>query len=177
MIGIRLANEEDMKFVRHSWVESFRCSHYAGVIPMKDYFSIYHRVLSELMERDGFSAIVAYNHTETSQIFGFLACESGFTAPLVHYTYIKEDFRRLPQKDPAFKKGIATMLMEKMGILPKEPFYYTFKTGAFYRLTKWGGPWSGGIFKPLYARFPEEEAKTHDLEQSNLIKKEDRKCA
>jgi len=144
---------------------------------MKDYFAIYHKVLSGLMERSGFAAIVAFNKEEPSQIFGFMACESGFTAPLVHYLYIKEDFRRLPKKDPAFKKGIATILMEEMKINTKEPFYYTFKTGAFYKLTKWNGPWSGGIFKPLYARFPEEEAKTHDLEQSNLMKKENRKCA
>ena len=179
MIGYRVAEEGDMRFIRHAWVESFRTSHYAGVIPMKIYFQLYHDIIREILERDGTRVLIAFNSSHPSQIFAFLAHEAGFSLPLVHYVYVKEDFRQLPQKDSSFKNGLATMLMQKIDIPGKDPFYYTFKTGIWSRLTKWSGPFSGAIYKPLYARFDEVEAKAHDREHSKhkTQAKEEQKCA
>jgi hypothetical protein len=175
MIGYRTAEESDMRFVRHSWVESYRCSHYAGMVHMENYFRVYHEVLTKLLDRDGAKVIVAFNEHQPTQIFGFCCHEEGFTKPLIHYCYVKEDFRQLPKKDESFKEGIATMLLRECGAPPKEPFYYTFKTGIWAKLSRWGAPFSGGIYKPLMARFDKAEAQNHERETKPA--KEDRKCA
>tara|TARA_R100000808_G_C2133827_1_gene142476 strand:+ start:895 stop:1437 length:543 start_codon:yes stop_codon:yes gene_type:complete len=175
VIGYRDAAPDDMRFVRHSWVESYRTSHYAGPIPMRDYFRIYHDVVKRLVAREDSHVMVAFNPQYESQIFGFVAYERGFSLPLVNYIYVKEDFRELPTKDSTFKEGLATMLLREINIDPKKPFYYTFKTGAWAWLTKRSGPFSGGVFQPLLARFEKREAVEHEKQETP--KKRDRKCA
>ena len=179
MIGYRFAEEGDMRFIRHAWVENFRTSHHAGVIPMKIYFQLYHDIIREILERDATRVLVAFNSSHPSQIFAFLAHENGLSLPLIHYVYVKEDFRQLPKKDPSFEKGLTSMMMEKVDIPTKGPFYYTFKTGIWARLTKWGGPFPKATYKPLYARFDEDEAKAHDQEHTKhkTQAKEEQKCA
>lgn len=165
LIEYRQAVENDMRFVRHSWVESFRTSHYAGVIPMSEYFKIYHDVVRGLMDRDGCEVLIAHHSLHPTQIFGFCCYEQGFTIPLIHYMYVKEDFRQLPSKDDSFSEGIATMLMKQVGFSPKDPFYYTFKTGTWSRLVRWEAPFSGGVYKPMFARFDKSEAVKHESER------------
>ncbi len=179
VIGYTPAREGDMRFIRHSWVESFRTSHYAGMIPMKDYFRIYHDILREIMDRGGVKVLVAYNPSHPTQIFGFCCYEVGFTLPMVHYVYIKEDFRQLPKKDNTFTKGLATMLLGECGIDPKEDFYYTFKTGSWSRLTRWGAPFCGGIYRPLFARFNKDEAQKHEKDhpKTKTHQREEKRCA
>ncbi len=175
VIGYRQAVEDDMRFVRHSWVESFRTSHYAGVIPMNEYFRLYHDITKNLVARENSFVMVAFNPSHESQIFGFVAYELGFSLPLVHYVYVKEDFRALPTKDGSFTEGLATLLLKAVGVNPKSPFYYTFKTGIWAWLSKREGPFSGGIYKPLLARFSKREAVAHEKQETQA--KEDRKCA
>jgi hypothetical protein len=174
-VGYREAVEDDMRFVRHSWVESFRTSHYAGLVPMDAYFKLYHKITKDLMEREDSFVMVAYNPSHESQIFGFVAYERGFSLPLVNYIYVKEDFRELPTKDGSFNEGLATLLLKAAGVDPKAPFYYTFKTGVWAWLSKREGPFSGGIYKPLLARFSKREAVDHESHETQA--KEDRKCA
>lgn len=171
-----------MRFIRHSWVESYRNSHYAGMIPMEDYFKAYHSVITKIFGRDGATLLVAFNPLHPSQIFGFCCYETGFALPLIHYVYVKDDFRRLPTKDDTFKEGIATMLLQESGTNPKEPFYYTFKTGAWAKLTKRHSPFSGGVFRPQLGRFPKDEAVAYEMEHPWITKmktqsKETQKCA
>lgn len=166
-----------MRFVRHSWVESYRCSHYAGMVPMEDYFNVYHGILTKLLNRDGVAVMIAFNEHQPTQIFGFCCYEEGFTKPLVHYVYIKEDFRQLPKKDEKFREGIATTLLKECGIPPEKPFYYTFKTGIWSRLARWGAPFCGGIYRPLMARFSKTEAQNHEQEQKPKPAEEELKCA
>ena len=162
ILAYRQAEEDDMRFVRHSWVESYRTSHYAGPIPMSMYFKVYHDVVKNLMERDGVKTMIAYHKEHPSQIFGFCCYEKGYTLPLVHYIYVKSAFRQLPGVDDSFDEGIATMLLEECGIDPTNPHYYTFKTGVWAFLASRGNPFSGGIFKPLLTRFDKDEAAKHE---------------
>tara|TARA_B100001123_G_C14877819_1_gene854719 strand:+ start:201 stop:749 length:549 start_codon:yes stop_codon:yes gene_type:complete len=179
-IGYTDMREGDIRFVRYTWVENFRTSHYAGVIPMGDYFRIYHRIIRKLMDRDGVAIKIAYNPQHPTQIYGFCCYEDGFDIPVLHYIYVKEDFRQLPAKDDSFKAGIATLLLKECSINPELPFYYTFKTGAWARLVKWGGPFSGGVFRPLLARFDKDDAVSHMKSKSKKQiphQKENQKCA
>jgi hypothetical protein len=162
LLSFRDFQEGDVRFIRHSWVESFRVSHYAGMVPMEDYHRVYHRLIQKLMDRDGVDVLVCFNPQHESQIYGFVCFEKGFTLPVIHYVYVKEDFRRLPGKDGSFRHGIATMLLNRVEANPKSPFYYTFKTGAWATLVKQNGPFSGGIYRPLFARFPKEDAVNHE---------------
>mgnify|MGYP000734099617 CR=1 FL=1 len=171
-----------MRFIRHSWVESFRNSHYAGMVSMEDYFKVYHTVVKKIFGREGAHLLVAFNPPHPSQIFGFCCYETGFQLPLIHYIYVKEDFRRLPSKDDTFKEGIATMLIKESGIDPKKHYYHTFKTGVWAKLSKRYGPFSGGVFRPQLGRFPKDQALSWELEHPWITKtkthsKEDRQCA
>lgn len=164
MIGFREMAQGDERFVHDSWVQSFRVSHYAGMIPMEDYHANQHRWVRKLIDRDGTHVLIAYNTQHESQIYGFLCHETGFSLPMVHYTYVKDDFRQLPTKDPSYSIGICTMLMAHASINPKAPFYYSYKTGTWAGLSKQSGPFGGGIYRPLFARFPKADAVAHEKE-------------
>lgn len=170
-IGFREWVTDDEDFVRDSWVESFRSSHYAGMAPMDEYGPMQHRWIQRIVDRPGVTVRVAFNEEYPDQLFGFVCTEDGFTLPMVHYMYVKEDFRRLAQKDKTFRYGIATQLLLNARVDPRDPFYYTHKTVKWVSLVRNNGPFGGGVYRPLLARFSKESAVEFERKNSAALKK------
>lgn len=162
MIEFRDAGIGDERFVLDAWVRSFRMSHYAGMIPVEDYHRLQTRWVQRLLNRDGVSVTIACNAEDTDQIFGFLCSEVGFSLPVVHYVYVKDDFRRLASKISRCRYGVATQLMHHKGIEPRRSYYYTFRTAHWASLSRHGAAFGGGIHRPMFARFRRDEAIAHE---------------
>lgn len=151
-ISFRTPGPDDLAFVFDAWVESFRMSHAAGIIPMDMYRDLYREVVRRLMIQS--VTLVAYNDQKPVQLLGFITFDREAAEPIIHYSFVKHFMRR---------NGLATALCAEAGIDPKEPFVYTFKSRVAKELTR---SWTGAKFDPMVARritTMTEEAVRNDL--------------
>lgn len=143
---IRLFVESDRGFVFHSWLKSFKNSHYAGVIPMHHYYKVYTEALNDILSREGTEVVVATNPEESDarhEIFGWCCAERGpGHPPVLHYIYMKQAFRH---------NGIAKEMLQATGILDAPEFWYTFRTLSWSEIVRHN---PRAWHKPLFARFP-----------------------
>jgi GNAT superfamily N-acetyltransferase len=142
-----------MAFVRDSWLESFRTTHGAGLVPMSRYFAVYREVLSELMARHGTEVIVAFKPGELppDDLYGYIALERGYPHPkrgqavdLVHYLFVKQAYRGL---------GVGRSLVEVAKL--RWPWMYTALTPNGQRFKS---HYPGVVFDPLAARYGRDGA-------------------
>jgi len=110
---IRDAQQDDANFIFNSWLKSFRRSWFAQRIPNDIFYSQQHKVVEEILSRVTTQAHVITPATDPATICGYAVTEAipgtEGRAKLVHYTYVKETFRRL---------GLATRLLSHAGIGP-----------------------------------------------------------
>lgn len=119
--------EEDLSFIYHSWLKSYRSSWAKGLNPSrymdKDrYYNGQKLMISQCLERS--VVLVAVNPEDAFQIFGYVVGEPGL---VVHYLYVKEPFRRM---------GIATLLVDGLkkqcNWTPNDPIIATHGTSVFH---------------------------------------------
>jgi GNAT superfamily N-acetyltransferase len=142
-VGIRPFQDDDLKFVMSSWLNSFKSSAWAGPIQNNRYWTVYQAVIEQLLARDGVGVLVACNPEKPYQIFGYIVAEQGFDLPVAHWIYVKQPLRGL---------GIARALMASCGIIRETRFYYTFRTSACAVLFAHTGPWPGAKFNTSIVR-------------------------
>lgn len=126
---IRQATADDITFVMHSWVDSYRTAHAAGLIQMSDWAGVMLPQVAKVLARPGVEVLVAANPQNAgtrADIFGWLCHERGHRRPLVHYVYVKDDFRG---------HGFARLLMRKAGVDPQKEFLHTCKTAVLSKLS------------------------------------------
>lgn len=176
MTAIRRALPADLKFVRDSWRDSHRMSHTAGPIPMNRYREVYDDAIGQLLTRPDVVALVAHEQGEAPpyDLLGFICVEHNVQAPvrvreqqrvgdrfvgyrwvdrfeplpqpLVHYVYVKQDFR---------EHGLARALFKAAGVDPARPWVHTYSTAIVSKI-RHAQNWAG-VFDPRLARFPKNE--------------------
>lgn len=158
-----------MGLVVSSWVDSYRNSHAAGMIPMSIYDKVMRACVDLVLNRPGVKVFVACHPdiqiTEgpRADLYGWIAVEYDIEVPqrtreringrnqwteklvpagcpLVHYIYVKETYRRM---------GLARGLLAKAGLKPEDRFFFTCKTPVVSDLKLPNAKW-----QPLIARFP-----------------------
>lgn len=145
-LAFRLAEMSDLPFIYGSWLDSFRLSHSAGVVPMDCYRDVYTDAINRLLSRPTCDVLVAYMPGESAglaDLHGFLCGERTSRGPIIHFCYTKETRRRL---------GVARGMFEAAGFDLAEPFTFTYKTPVLSK------PWcrskiSHAKYDPLCARF------------------------
>lgn len=143
-LAFRRAQEQDMRFVVRSWVDSYRTAYAAGLIQMRTWREVMEPQVQAVLDRPGCRVWVAYAPDEDddrADLYGWCAAEPEHDQPLLHYVFIKHAYRKM---------GIARGLLRKAGIDPERPFTYTCKTAAAARLRH---KIPGGRWNPLPARF------------------------
>ena len=163
-LAYRDAGDADRAFVIDSWSESFRCAHAAGLIAMSDWREIMPRQLERILARPCCTVTVACNPEESDtrlDLMGWIAVERGYSvptrvrdargrwadellptdAPLVHYVFVKQPYRRL---------GVARGLFAAARVDPAAEFAYTTKTAAAQKLA---AKVPRARWNPLIARF------------------------
>lgn len=158
---IREAAPDELGFVLRNWANTYRVAHAAGLVPMHLWYQTMMPALAWVCERPDVHILVAADsdvRDGLADLFGFLVYEDNAVCPsapneplpLIHYAYIKS---------PARRGGLAKRLLKAAGINPREPFYYTCKTGDSQRLSR---KIPGGKWKPLIARFEKETNATKE---------------
>jgi hypothetical protein len=114
-LAFRRATDDDMHFVVTSFLDSTRATFTAGLIQMDDWWDTMLPQARKLFTRPGSSVVVAYKPGEDPpfDIYGWLATEGGHPWPVVVYTFVKKNFRKM---------GIARRLFAEAGINPAGPF-------------------------------------------------------
>lgn len=93
-IAVREPTNSDTNFITNSWLESFRQGGYMNAtVPNRVYFNQHHRILEKIVPRS--RILVACNSTDTRQVFGWICAELMDRHLVIHYIYIKDDFRQM----------------------------------------------------------------------------------
>lgn len=146
-VAYRLARESDQAFLMDSWLRSCKHSRFIGPIPMDEYAACMSRWVTAILKRPGVEVLIACNPEDDDQIFGFICHEQGFRLPLVHFTYVKQPFRKF---------GIARGLFGAAKIDLNRAFQFTFQSRDM-DLAQRRGKFPAAKWTPLYARFPKQE--------------------
>ena len=97
-IAIRPIAVEDLPFVTDSWLRSTRHSHI--FTDLKAFERTQRKVIAQLVQSS--KAAIACSLEDPDQIFGYAIWEETRRKPVLHWAFVKSDFRRL---------GIFTRLM------------------------------------------------------------------
>lgn len=123
-ILLRKPHSEDIPFIFNSWLKSYRPSIQVKNIPQNIFYGEHHRFLEKIMKRA--ECIIACNPDDTNHIFGYVVYEIITGVLVVHYVYVKQDYRRL---------GVCNYLLEAAGRKRGEPFAYTHETYIGHKLS------------------------------------------
>jgi hypothetical protein len=108
--------EPDGPFVYKSWIESYRNSKRAGVVPGHVFYALHKIAINQLLSR-GMHIAMAVNPDDRDQVLGFIAWES--PGPILHYCFTKSIFRR---------QGVASLLTAYANFAPEGPIFCTHWT-------------------------------------------------
>lgn len=97
-LAFRAYRGSDASFVYSAWINSYKDSERAGIIPDHVFYGVTKTVVNSLMAR-GMQIILAVNPDDDDQLVGFIAYEPS----VLHYCFVKDIFRRT---------GVAKALLE-----------------------------------------------------------------
>jgi hypothetical protein len=177
-IAFRPAAPSDIPSIVESWVESYRNSYSAGVIPMHQYQRTMRDAIGWLLQERGGVEVTVACHPE-GDIYGWIAVESGLVAPtrtrvreqgrwswqnrmqplptVIHYVYVQSAFRRV---------GMLKRLLKAAHLDLAGEWICTAKTPTWSRVVHALAPHIDlrTRFNPLLARFPRQDAKEAVIE-------------
>jgi len=173
-IRIRRARPEDTSLIVDTWVESFRNTYAAGVVPMPFYQADYRKYVTWILAQRAPDVFVAYDaeaEVAGTELLGWLAVEETVTfpagrvlktvGPVVHYVYVKEHVRG---------NGLARALFAAARVDTKGPFIFTFKPTEHDRkpgARTWKDSFPRARWNPLIARHPKTPTPTEQTTHAN----------
>lgn len=124
-IAYRPAELDDAQFIVSAWCRSFKASRSAGMIAAEDWEAVMHRQVQKVVARPEVRTIVAFENTDPTFLYGFIAGDTTDRPPVVFFCYVKEAFRRA---------GYARGLFAALGVDPTRRFAYTCWTPILHKL-------------------------------------------
>jgi GNAT superfamily N-acetyltransferase len=115
--------DSDLSFIYSSWLKSFKGSRFAKPIDADKYYAAQHDLVEAALKRS--KVVVACNHEDQSQIYGWVCVEPHCQYPIVHYVYVKHPYRSL---------GIGKALLEEAS--HHGYFFFTHDTGAIQKMSE-----------------------------------------
>lgn len=122
LCAIRSVTDADISFIFSSWLKSAAAGPALKLIKSPIYYAQHHKLIEGYFKNCVIK--VACNPADHNQIIGYICFEVvEDVEPLlvVHYAYVKADFRNL---------GIAKALLAHTGLEQGKPFFYTTATKA-----------------------------------------------
>jgi len=95
MIAMRIANQEDMRFVFGSWLKSYRNEFQNKIIPRRVYYPSEASAIQALVDCKNTKTIVSYNVDESNQVFGWCCFTDIDGESFLHYAFVKTMFRNM----------------------------------------------------------------------------------
>ncbi len=94
LVELRFAGDNDLNFVRHSWLRSLHSyGHGQKALTNEFFFKGHSKLVNKCLERS-FCLIANPNDMENI-IVGYIVWEQGANNTLVHYIYTKSDYRNM----------------------------------------------------------------------------------
>jgi hypothetical protein len=149
-IAYRPAEIDDAPFIVSTWSRAFKASRSAGMIASEDWERTMHPQIQKLLSRPEIQTVVAFENTDPSFLYGWIAAEPSASPPIVFFAYVKEAFRRA---------GYARGLFATLGIDPKRRFRYTCWTPILHKLST-SIPFAK--HDPNLARYPKSEPRSDE---------------
>ena len=112
-IQLRLATEDDINFIFHSWLKSYRNSQVVRNLNNSVYYTEHHKVIEHTAKSAMF--IIACAASDPLHLYGWACAEMIDGVFCLHYVYVKHAFRGL---------GIASILIQA--------FEHDFETMGIY---------------------------------------------
>ena len=117
-IQIRPAQENDKPFIYSSWLRHYKNrSYFAKRIRTSIYYKWHHLVVEKILDRPTTKVLIAHPPGEPEVILGFMVLEDQGDGSVIHFCYIKPQFKRM---------GIARKLFKDFDL--KEPIFFTHWT-------------------------------------------------
>ncbi len=124
-IEIRQATKDQLSFVFATWLRNYKhSSQFARKIKNATFFKWHHLVIERIFDRPNTLVLIATPQGESEPILGYAVLEAQDGTPVIHYVYVKDDFRRM---------GIATKLIAASR-LPLDRAVFTHYTSALDEL-------------------------------------------
>lgn len=147
LCGGAFDDDQRCSFVVALWSSSYKKSHRAGLIQAEDWASVMHQQIEKLLAKPNNTTLLAYEKTDPSFLYGFIAGDVTEDVPIVHYVYCKEPYR---------KSGVARGLFDALGVDPYKRFVYTCETSVVLRLKQLKPELRSAQFNNNEARYPKE---------------------
>lgn len=96
----------DMNFIYSTWLKSYRQSEWAKDITNDVFFSQHKEIIDKILARPTTKIIVICNPDDEDQIYGYLVHEHTVSGSIIHFAYIKYNFRKF---------GIMSALLGDLG--------------------------------------------------------------
>lgn len=117
-IKIRAASESDKPFIYANWLRHYKNrSYFAKRIRNSVFYKWHHLVLEKILDRSSTKILIAHPPEEAELILGFMVYEDQPDGSVIHFVYIKPQFKRM---------GIAKKLFASADL--KESQYFTHWT-------------------------------------------------
>lgn len=122
-LALRAATQEDVPFIKSSWLESYRYGRAVRGVPNSIYYAMHDKV-SQFLLADGEVTMVV-DEADPSVIAGWACYKVEGPMLVLHYVYVRGSWRR---------KGVATRLLQGILALSEATLVaYTHDTEAWYR--------------------------------------------
>jgi len=119
--------DRDIPFIFRSWLMSAKEQALLARIPEQVFFHHHHAILEDLWQDTSVLWTVAANPADSTFIYGFAAVQMTDTIPIVHYVYVRKNFRRL---------GIGSALLRAFKIVSGTTVFASHYSGAGKQLCK-----------------------------------------
>ena len=94
LVELRLAGEEDLNFIRHSWLRSLHSyGHGIRDVTSSTFFKGHSKLVNKCLDRA--FCLVATPNGMDNIIVGYIVWEPGEDTTLLHYIYTKSDYRNM----------------------------------------------------------------------------------
>lgn len=121
-----------------SWLNAYRNSDRAGVVPNNLFKAVYTDAIRQLRER-GMDVVVAHNPSRPDHVLGYLAYETTRDGvPVVHFAFVKDLYKE-------YRVQMLADLFDTAGVDPEGKFFVTFATG-------WERRFPNARYQPAIAR-------------------------
>lgn len=95
-VDIRLMRPADLEFVMRSWLNAYKhASSFARRIKNSVYYKWHHKIITGILLRKTTLTYVAVLREDSDTILGFLTFEEFDNEQVVHFCYVKKDFRKM----------------------------------------------------------------------------------
>lgn len=124
-IKTRFADIGDFNFIMSSWLKSWRKSHRTRHTPSRMYFDYQQPLVHKLIARPDVNIRIAHAVGDKDDIYGWLCWHMAGDVPVVHYCYVKHQYRR---------RSVMRRLFAEAGIREGQGISYSCETPVARKL-------------------------------------------